>query len=304
MPVLETRATTVIKEGNPLLESGIPSVRRTKSLEIRYNIAPNLTSEYVGKNTEYLDVTTDPELLEATLQTVAANYAPLANPEHRLSQAEVYQLLCKDGNEVEGRSVVLAAVTNLPNQEGRIVTSTMRFVFGTDSGIPGMSPIAEMDLVSAKWPNEEVGKPYSTVATVGRYCLVEDIRKLQGIPGLLTGSLLRLGFEISKNKFPPVESFAAVMPRRVVRNVKAGGIEVVEIPMSLKQIPGYELGVDLTTDVDALNLLYAGVGSVEEMQILQEAVMANAYYKKFSQYWLPHLYGRTDTPRLYEFVTA
>ncbi len=280
----------------------MPNLRAVKSNEILYSPGVELTAEYVMKHTEFKDVTTDCELLEATLRTVAANYAPLANPEHALSQDDVYDLLCKDGNEVEGRSVVLAAVTELPHQQGRVVTSTMRFVFGTDQGRQGLPPIAEMDLVDAVWPNEREGKPYSTIATVGRYCLTEDVRKLHGIPGHLTGNLLRLGFNIGKQKYPPVEFFAAVMPQRVVRNVKAGNIEVRALEMQLKRIPGYELGLDLSGNTEALDSLYSAANSVEEMRRIQEAVSANAYYLKFSKYWLPHLYGYRDAPSLHEFI--
>jgi hypothetical protein len=282
--------------------------RRVRSLDIKYHIGGALEPDYVRNNTAFMDVTRDPDLLEATLLTVANNYWPLANndnPNKRLSERDVYELLCRDGNEVDGRSVVLAAVTTLPHQQGRIVTSTMRFVFGRDISRPGMPAIAEMDLIDALWPNDADGKTSSSVATVGRYCLIQDVRGdvMPGIPGYLTGRLLELGFSIGLNKFPPVEYFCAVMPRRVVRNVRAGGIAVCEIPMKLKEIPGYPAGADLTRDNVALEALYAGK-SEQEIEKLHEAVLANAYYDQFSNYWLPERSGHSDGPRLYQFMVG
>jgi hypothetical protein len=249
-----------------------------KFLELR-ELNGAVTPEYVRRNTRFEVVTGD--LLDQSKRVVAHTYWEALEPD--CSPEQVYGMLLEDGNV--DNSLTVSAILNLPRSAeelepsgNQLVVCSMRFVRGGRRTEDDLFPIKEMYEVVSPWGEILAGKSPEHVATVGRYAVIspvathEHLRK-DGIPGWLTGELLRLGKSETEAISGDIDRYFAVMSVPVVRHVERGGVGTTKLPTELWRDPQ----------------------NYYEPRFNRVATQARAMYEMFPKYWVN---GR---PSLYEF---
>ncbi len=205
---------------------------------------------------------------KAAKKAVARGYARLSaiNSIDRLSEAEVYQMLCEDGYGSQDRSVIIAVVDCGGLSKKDELAGTIRLVFGRDETsskeLPALDAMNFIHLPS-QWPHQLDGYSHNQAAELGRYTIVQKNGYLSyENKTRITNMLIKKAMDIAKSR--GVEYVYGIMPSLVNRIMTASGVNT-------EYLDGSRLRED---NLYALDI-----------------------FKRFPLYW-------NNSPKLYRFISV
>ncbi len=195
---------------------------RKSPLDIRQE---PVSTGWIFAHTRVADVTPNSYLKQEAMCIAAESYSLLAKPPR--NPDFVYQELCLDNYEINGRSRWIATIMDSESDNDlRTVTGTVRLVLGGSSQ-EGMPSLDALNFYQVSNWQESLGElSESQVGELGRFSVAEDFR-YNPVREFLTGLLFQEAARTANGL--GVQRLYAIMPGYVVRTTRDAGIGSVEV---------------------------------------------------------------------------